>query len=191
MAHNEKRASALRRCLQGGGCLQDATASSHGVAGFFNNAHAAVTRRYKNIMTDERTHSIFERFLGLSVSSATAPASGGPGTPKNAGSPEGQARKYEVDAQSLPVCDDDDSDSEEDPLADRRWPAAGPSPTTTPSGTNPFGAASGLSPSPRTGPSAAAAGRAGCAVEAAVSESKSHVGPARGVGAFVVKQKAL
>jgi hypothetical protein len=138
--------------------LQDAAATGHGVAGFLNNAHTAVTRRFKNILTDERTHAIFERFLGLSVS-AGAVAGGGPGTPKSNGRPGGQ--KYEADAQALPTCDDEDSESDEDPLSDKRWPAGGLSPTHAPLElrTGPIPSASGtvssaLSPSTRGGSSA-------------------------------------
>jgi hypothetical protein len=88
-------------------------AASSGMAAFFNNAHTVVTRRIKNIMTDERTHSIFERFLGLPITSAGPPFS----------TTLGRAYELAAEAQALPLCDDDDSDIESDILLDRIWPA--------------------------------------------------------------------
>lgn len=49
----------------------DASAG-HGLQAFVNNAHTAVRRRINNIVTDERTHSIFEMVLGLPLKSSPA-----------------------------------------------------------------------------------------------------------------------
>lgn len=99
--------------------------AGHGVAGFFNNATTAMTRRFKNIMTDERTHSIFERFLGLPVSSGAAgplaaTAGGGEASPGR-----DLAGELAAAAQALPACDDADSDEEGDVLGARQWPTRG------------------------------------------------------------------
>lgn len=95
--------------------MQTDGAAGHGVAGFFNNAHTAVTRRIKNIMTDERTHSIFERFLGLPISGSAVAAAAPP-------APGERSAALAAAAQELPLCDDGDSADEEDVLAGRRWP---------------------------------------------------------------------
>ena len=99
--------------------VQSDSLAGHGVAGFFNNATTAMTRRFKNIMTDERTHSIFERFLGLPVSSGAA-AGGGGDAPSH-----GVAAELAAAAQALPACDDADSDDGGDVLAARQWPTRG------------------------------------------------------------------
>ena len=101
------------------------------MAGFFNNAHTAVVRRVKNIMTDERTHSIFERFLGLPV----GPSPGGGGVV-----PAGRGAELAAHAHALPLADDADSDDEADILSDRSWP---PRPPASSSPTSVSGASTG------------------------------------------------
>lgn len=98
--------------------LQSESSSGHGVSGFFNNAHTAVTRRFKNILTDDRTHAIFELILGNDPS---ASVDCGPSfASRNA------AAALAEEAQALPACDDEDSDGDADPLSLIPWPARTP-----------------------------------------------------------------
>lgn len=95
--------------------MQSEGVGTQGVTGFLNNAHTAVTRRFKNIVTDDRTHSIFELILGTSGGNGESEAS--PSTSTAAG--------LSAEARELPIADDADSGSDGDCLADRPWPSRG------------------------------------------------------------------
>lgn len=86
------------------------------MTGFLNNAHTAVTRRFKNIVTDDRTHSIFELILGTT---------GGNGEAEAIAANTATAASLAAEASELPIADDEDSGSDEDCLADRPWPSRG------------------------------------------------------------------
>jgi hypothetical protein len=123
------------------GVQVDGAAAGHGVAGFFNNAHTAVVRRVKNIMTDERTHAVFARFLGLPVAPLPGGGgSGGGGAVATGGASPQPPRAVELaeHAQALPVADNADTDDEAEPLGARSWPPRPPGP--------PSSASSGLPP---------------------------------------------
>eukprot|EP00892_Ulva_mutabilis_P001530 jgi/Ulvmu1/11378/UM075_0040.1 len=101
---------------------------AQGVTGFLNNAHTAVTRRFKNIVTDERTHSIFELILGTAGGYGESEVNPSTST----------AASLSAEARVLPIADDEDSGSDEDCLADRPWPsrsAAAAAATSSPHGT--------------------------------------------------------
>jgi hypothetical protein len=119
--------------------MQSDTSTGHGVSGFFNNAHTAVTRRFKNILTDDRTHSVFELILG------NDPASSVDCGPSFATRTAAAALAEE--AQALPCCDDVDSDGDEDPLSLVPWPArSAPPPGTGSASSLPGLASNPLSP---------------------------------------------
>lgn len=115
------------------------------MSGFFNNAHTAVTRRFKNILTDDRTHSIFELILGNDPASSVE--CGPSFATRNA------AAALAEEAQALPACDDVDSDGDADPLSLIPWPARPPPP---PGGSAAAGSAGASQPqSPTSGGAAA------------------------------------
>ena len=94
--------------------VQSTGDAGHSITGFINNAHTAVRRRINNIVTDERTHSIFEMVLGLPAKASTGLTA----------DTYNQGVSYELaaEAQLLPIADDEDSD-DDDVINKMPWPA--------------------------------------------------------------------